>query len=291
MLRIAPDTNLLRATAARRFLCALVEQQGGRIVVLPTAREEGSKQIGLAAREDVIRLLRVRPARDPAQATRAIMAAEAGARQWWLEEERRNDSPFEFVDPERNEADRYLARQTVLSPECHRDRGEAVNDLALIGEALEWDVTLLATNNFTSLDIEEVNRCVIEAGVCDRAMVYRPDEAVTEAVRKGKGEDTTAQAAARAALAASISARPRPAAADAGSVVTLAEHLRGCGFEATGRRLRTWIEHTHDRWEEIMSQARLNLAKDEARQAREAQDRHLHRVRSAVRDTGYNPWC
>ena len=37
MLRIAPDTNLLRAIAARRFLCALVEQQGGRIVVLPTA--------------------------------------------------------------------------------------------------------------------------------------------------------------------------------------------------------------------------------------------------------------
>ena len=290
-MRIAPDTNLLRATAARRFLCALVEQQGGRIVVLPTAREEGAKRIGLAAREDVIRLLRVKPARDPAQATRAIMAADAAARRWWSEEERRNDSPFEFVDPARSKADRYLARQTVLSLECHRDRGEAVNDLALIGEALEWDVTLLATNNFTSLDIEEVNRCVVEAGVCDSALVYRPDEAVTEAVRRGKGEDTTAGAATRAALVACISTRPRPAAADAGSVVTLAEHLRGCGFEATGRRLRTWIEHTHDQWEEIMGQARLDLAKDEARQARRAQDRHVHQVRSAVRDTGYDPWC
>ena len=126
MLRIAPDTNLLRATAARRFLCALVEQQGGRIVVLPTAREEGAKQIGLAAREDVIRLLRVKPVRDPAQATSEIMAADAAARRWWTEEERSNDSPFEFVDPARSKTDRYLARQTVLGPECHRDRGEAV---------------------------------------------------------------------------------------------------------------------------------------------------------------------
>ena len=40
-----------------------------------------------------------------------------------------------------------------------------------------------------------------------------------------------------------------------------------------------------------MGQARGELAKEEARQTRRAQDRRLHQVRSAVRDTGYNPWC
>lgn len=181
--RIAADTNLLTYSTSRRLLHGIALERSQSLCVLPEVLVEAKRRIAIAesrrcecqldSRDDV------RYKRGETR-ERIIEAVGEAATQWFVLELGRDDTAFEQLEltVEQRRRSRKFARS--IPPKAIKkgqiEFFEEGGDPVIIGEALAFEVTLLSTNNFRTINHDLVNAWVTRELGRNSWLLYGPNE-------------------------------------------------------------------------------------------------------------------
>ncbi len=144
---IAPDTNLLRNPSPGRYLAALEALRGRRIAILPLVAHELRMKIPEAAADDVRRLCRWKGIGSTADVDVAIDEAVEAAAGWLPDERGRNDSVYLHL-PDLG-IPRYRSFSGRLPGDAFTDRNG--NDRIIYAQAWAHGIDVLGSRNRTSI--------------------------------------------------------------------------------------------------------------------------------------------
>jgi len=177
MTQIAPDTNLLITVTPRRWITLLQEARRSGTVVTPTVARQVERNMGkLTERYLRSQFARHEP-KDRETEKAAILAAKEADVEWWLDEQERNDSTYEFVVLSRKEQSEVRRERTRLPAGAFSDRNQ--EDLDIVAEAIVIGVPLVVSHNFQSITIDRI-REEAEQGFCATIDIRKPRDAFEE---------------------------------------------------------------------------------------------------------------
>ena len=146
---VAADTNLIKHPTTRRFLTAIEDLRGRKVVIVPTANFELRRHIPAETGDYIIRTCQRRNL-EASQTALAVDAASAGAGDWWEAERTRNDSAYLILpEPDGDLQERYNSAAAFLPKSAFKDRNN--NDRMIYAEAWVHDIDVLASRNFNSI--------------------------------------------------------------------------------------------------------------------------------------------
>ena len=285
-MQIAVDTSTLLTPSPRRFVTTLQALRGEMIPILPTVEQQMQRRLPRLAMLDMERRLKLKPPPNSRIACQAIEAAGHASLEWWEAEKKRNDTIYEWLDPNLTRQRSYQAEFMRLPASAFADENEEEQMIA--AEAIAHHLPLLVSQNYRSIDQEAINQA-IRRGQCAPIEIVSIREGVQNISqydgRPVHGTILHTLVAATQHLAETIDEQIDTMYA---LCTGLANNERG---RSRSQRISTLIEEAIKsapprEWADAHERATAPLAEA----ARRTESRlHLHR-RDKVQQTGYDPW-
>ena len=279
-MQITVDTSTLLTPSPRRFVTTLQALRGETIPILPTVEQQMQHRLPRLAMLDMERRLELKPPPDSRIARQAIEAAGHASLEWWEAEKKRNDTIYEWLDPNLTRRRSYQAEFMRLPASAFADENE--EDQMIAAEAIAHHLPLLVGRNDGNIDREAINQA-IRRGQCAPIEIV----SIREGVRNISQYDARPihSTILHTLVAATIDEQ----------IDTMDALRTGLANDERGRsrsqRISPLIEEVIEstsphEWADARERATAPLAEA----ARRTENRLRLHQRNKVRQTGYDPW-